>query len=63
MSEMTVLVNTFLTDMNDRKDARTTRIEESMADVEGLYIANVDTAAQLARTKDLTQKLYTDIAN
>ncbi len=60
---MTVLVNTFLTDMNDRKDARTTRIEESMADVEGLYIANVDTAAQLARTKDLTQKLYTDIAN
>jgi hypothetical protein len=63
MNEMTILVNTFLTDMNDRKDARTTRIEESMADVEGLYVANVDTAAQLARTKDLTQKLYTDIAN
>ncbi len=63
MNEMTILVNTLLTDMNERKDARTTRIEESMADVDGLYVANVDTAAQLARTKDLTQKLYTDIAN
>jgi hypothetical protein len=63
MSEMSTIVNKLLNDISDRVATRTGKIEDMMSEVDGLYVANVDTFKQLQRAKQLTQQLYTEIGS
>ncbi|KAL0485911.1 hypothetical protein AKO1_002163 [Acrasis kona] len=63
MSEISNIINKFLSDLSTASITRSERITKDMEKVEQKFLINVDKQKQMQHAKSLTERLYNEVGN